>query len=479
VVTAVLLVAMISLLIGTATTLAMREYLTGRVDAQVEDTLSRRVSGLYGDRDRDRDRDRDDGPPQFAGVGTLEARLDGDPTGSVISNQRRGDPYLAELSDSALAALAAVPTDRQAHEVDVPGVGRYRLAAVEATFVDARAGTTSPGVFVTGLPTADVDDTIGNLVALELLLGLLGVVAAGGAGLLVVRRQLRPLREVAATAERVAELPLASGDIELSERVPPHLTDEATEVGQVGSSLNTLLAHVESSLEARHRSEQQVRQFVADASHELRTPLTTIKGYAELARRRPDDTAGVLTALDKVEAESGRMTSLVEDLLLLARLDAGRPLAQQPVDLTMLLIEAVSDARVLGPEHHWRLDLPDTPVQVTGDEQRLHQMVTNLLTNARKYTSTGTTVTVTARSDVLTVHDDGPGFAPDLVSTAFERFARADGARTRTPDSGVGLGLALVEAIAHAHGSSVSVASVPGDTTVTVHLPTEPAPVSR
>ena len=148
-------------------------------------------------------------------------------------------------------------------------------------------------------------------------------------GLVVVRRQLRPLREVAATAERVAELPLSSGEIELTERVPDHLVDEATEVGQVGASLNTLLDHVETSLAARHRSEQQVRQFVADASHELRTPLTTIKGYAELARRRPEDAAAVLAALDKVESESGRMTSLVEDLLLLARLDSGRPIERR------------------------------------------------------------------------------------------------------------------------------------------------------
>ena len=179
----------------------------------------------------------------------------------------------------------------------------------------------------------------------------------------------------------------------------------------------------------------------------------------------------MLTALDKVEAESGRMTSLVEDLLLLARLDSGRPLERQPVDLTRLLLEAVSDARVLAPDHHWRLDLPDTALHVVGDEQRLHQLVTNLLTNARKHTPAGTTVTVTARAGVLTVHDDGPGFPADLVPAAFERFARADAARTRGADGGAGLGLALVDAIATAHGGSVSLTSVPGDTTVTVLLP--------
>jgi two-component system OmpR family sensor kinase len=269
----------------------------------------------------------------------------------------------------------------------------------------------------------------------------------------------------------VSELPLSSGEIHLTARVPDHLTDERTEVGQVGAALNALLAHVETSLEARHRSEQQVRQFVADASHELRTPLATIQGYTELAQRRPEDEGGVRTALAKVGAESTRMTSLVEDLLLLARLDAGRPLERGTVDVTRLLIEAVSDARVLSPDHHWRLDLPHDAVEVSGDEHRLHQVVTNLLANARRYTPGGTTVTVTARPGLIMVHDDGPGFPPELVDQAFERFARGDASRTRNGEGGVGLGLSLVKAIVTAHGGSVSLASVPGDTTVTVRLP--------
>ena len=156
---------------------------------------------------------------------------------------------------------------------------------------------------------------------------------------------------------------------------------------------------------------------MADASHELRTPLATIAGYTELARRRPDDAEAAQTALAKVDEESGRMTHLVEDLLLLARLDAGRPLEHGSVDLTRLLLEAVSDARVVAPDHHWRLDLPDDVVELPGDGQRLHQVVTNLLTNARKHTPPGTTVTVTARADGFDVRDDGPGFPPDLTST--------------------------------------------------------------
>ncbi|MFN8188968.1 MAG: HAMP domain-containing sensor histidine kinase [Nocardioidaceae bacterium] len=323
----------------------------------------------------------------------------------------------------------------------------------------------------TGLPSSDITRTLVSLLTWGLALTVAGVALAAAAGLALVRRQLRPLREVAGTAHEVAQLPLAEGEINLSTRVPDHLTDERTEVGQVGAALNTLLSHVESSLEARHRSEQQVRQFVADASHELRTPLATVKGYTELARKRPDDTESVRTALDKVSQESERMTTLVEDLLLLARLDAGRPLERKPVDLTRLLVEAVSDARILAPGHHWRLDLPEDAVEVVGDEQRLHQVVTNLLSNERRYTPAGTTVTVSARPGLVTVHDDGPGFPPDLVGKAFERFARGDAARSRNGEGGVGLGLSLVKAIVTAHGGNVSLSSVPGSTTISIMLP--------
>jgi two-component system OmpR family sensor kinase len=328
---------------------------------------------------------------------------------------------------------------------------------------------------VTGLPTREVDAAVASLLGWEALLIVLGGVLAAVGGVLLVRRQLRPLTEVAATAHSVAELPLASGEIDLVERVPAHLTDERTEVGQVGAALNSLLAHVETSLEARQRSEQQLRQFVADASHELRTPLSTIAGYTELARTRPDE-LNVRTALAKVEEESGRMTALVEDMLLLARLDAGRPLGRETVDLTRMLVEAVDDARVLAPDHVWRLELPDStegtdggPVEVVGDPQRLHQVVSNLITNARKHTPAGTTVTVAAHDHGFTVHDDGPGFAADFAPHAFERFARGDLSRQRA--GGAGLGLALVRAIVDSHGGSVTLTSAPGDTTIEVRLP--------
>ena len=484
VVTAVLLVALMSLLVGTATTLAMRGYLHGQLDDEVGKSLARAeqappdlLEGLLagapeptdgpGDDDGPDGRDGGRGGPDVRGqgVGTLTAYFfdDYEPgLGDVIVDGRDGATEARPLEAEVFAILDDLPVDGRVREVDLPGLGTYRVAVSDD-------GSTTK--VATGLPTEAADDTVTSLVRLELLLGLLAVVAAALVARAVVRRQLRPLTEVARTAHTVAALPLASGEIELTQRVPAHLTDTGTEVGQVGAALNTLLAHVETSLDARHESEQRVRRFVADASHELRTPLTTIAGYTELARRHPDDPAAAATALTKVAEESRRMTTLVEDLLLLARLDSGRPLERAPVDLTRLLLEAVSDARVVAPDHHWRLDLPDEVVEVEGDEQRLHQVVTNLLANARKHTPPGTTVTVSARAAGFAVHDDGPGFSSVLLPHAFERFARADAARQR--EGGVGLGLALVEAIVAAHGGTVSLTSTPGDTRVGVDLPSQ------
>lgn len=466
VLTTVALVLLVSVLIGTVTTLAMHHYLTGQLDQQVRDSMSRTLQALGSAPDMG----PGPGPRLGTQLGTVTAVLpDGQPGRATLATQGHdATPYLREVNSSVLQQLQEVPADGAVHDVALEGLGDYRAMGVAV----------NGGTIVVSLPTEDVEETISSLIWWEVLLGLLGVAAAAGAALVVVRRQLRPLREVASTAHTVAGLPLAEGDIAITERVPERLTDERTEVGQVGSALNTLLVHVESSLAQRHRSEQQVRQFVADASHELRTPLTTIAGYTELARRRPDDDAATRTALGKVEEESARMTSMVEDLLLLARLDAGRPLARDHVDLSRMLVEAVSDARVVSPDHRWRLDLPEESIEVTGDTERLHQVVTNLLTNAHKHTPPGTTVTVTGRTAGFSVHDDGPGFPPDLAATAFERFVRGDLSRTRgtragngTTPGGAGLGLSLVDAIVSAHGGSVSLDSHPGSTTIAVSLP--------
>jgi len=451
VLTAVSLVALVSILIGTTTTLAMDHQLTQRLDSDVRDLTHRPGGGFDG---------RDSGPGAlavFAGDGSA-------PDAGFVSGRYPGDQ--ATLASSAIDRVDDVPVDGELHTVDVPGHGTYRVLAQTAELPDGTSGAPTPGVLVVGLPTDDVDSTIDNLVWWELALTLLGVVTAGLVGTAVVRRQLRPLREVASTAHAVAELPLSAGEIAITERVPDHLTDPRTEAGQVGAALNTLLEHVESSLDARHRSEQQVRQFVADASHELRTPLTTIAGYTELARKHPE---AVEVALAKVDEESRRMTGLVEDLLLLARLDAGRPLEQGRVDLARLVSDAVDDARVIAPDHQWSVELPDEPALVTGDAGRLHQVVTNLLTNARKHTPPGTVVVARVLPTGFEVRDDGPGIPPDLAEVVFQRFSRADVGRQRT--GGAGRGLALVVAIVRAHGGTVRLASVPGDTRFEVTLP--------
>jgi len=461
----VALVAAVTLLVTGATTVVLHGYLQRQLDDKVQEAFTR-AEFPYRPGAPPPGTDPDgDGDLRGQMDGTVTARWYADGTGPYterVATHETGEVTVGHLDEAQLTALRDVPTDGSAHSVHLPGLGTYRVIA-RTDAADTR--------LVAGLPTTDLDDTLSSLIGWEVILVLVATALAGASGVVVVRRQLRPLREVATTAHNVAAMPLATGDIELAERVPERLTDERTEVGQVGSALNTLLAHVESSLHARHESEQQVRQFVADASHELRTPLTTIAGYTELARRRPDDPATAKTALAKVEEESARMTAMVEDLLLLARLDSGRPLERRPVDLSRLLVEAVSDARVVSPGHKWQLELPEESIEVNGDAQRLHQVVTNLLGNARKYTPPGTIVTVTVTPQGFSVHDDGPGFPPGLAENAFERFARGDVARTRGDAGGAGLGLALVHAIVSAHGGSVSLESHPGSTTITVSLP--------
>jgi two-component system OmpR family sensor kinase len=464
VLTAVALVALVGILVAVSGTIAMRSYLTDQLDAKVHAALAR-ATGPRGD-------DEAPGAPDDnrQSVGTLLALLPASstqpPRGVVLTDSNAGSDALSVEEMQRLRGLAS---DGNGHTVQAAGRDYRVMVRTDA------AGNR----YALGLPTAEVDHTIASMLRWFALLTLLGVGVAGALGTWLVRRQMRPLYAVAETARAVSTQELASGDTAIETRVPAEVTDEQSEVGQVGVALNTLLDHVDDALSARHRSEQQVRQFVADASHELRTPLATIHGYAELSRRQlggsgADDTLALLAALGKVETEADRMSELVEDLLLLARLDSGRPLARDEVDLTRLLLEAVADARVVAPTHTWQLVLPDEPVTVTGDGPRLHQAVTNLLNNARSHTPTGTTVTVSARADEgtvrVTVHDDGPGLPSELVGEAFDRFTRGDSSRTRS-SGGAGLGLSLVSAIAEAHGGSANVTSTPGDTTFTVVLP--------
>ena len=366
-------------------------------------------------------------------------------------------------------AVAALPPDGRPHTVVLDQLGSYRMVA---------AVTPTGTVVVTGLSEGPIEDTITQLAVVSTVVTVATLLLAGLAGAFVVRREMRPLERVAATAARVSRLPLDRGEVSLAERVPD--VDPDTEVGQVGAALNRMLDHVGSALTYRQESETRLRQFVADASHELRTPLAAIRGYAELSRRGPlaPDTEYSLT---RISSQAERMTTLVEDLLLLARLDAGRPLDRVEVDLTRLVVDGVSDAHVSGPQHRWQLAVPDEPVLVPGDPTRLAQVLANLLANARTHTPPGTVVTVGLASSrtgaELTVLDRGPGIAAELLPHVFERFARGSSSRSRQTGS-TGLGLAIVQAVVSAHGGSVAVASRPGNTVFTVRLPV-PQPAIR
>ncbi len=359
--------------------------------------------------------------------------------------------------------------------------GDYELTAVRS-----RNGS----VLLTGLPLRGVEHTLRNVEIAEIAVFAVVVVLVAGTGLGLVRFSLRPLRRVATTATMVTELPLDTGEVHLPARVPND--DPRTEVGRVGAAFNRMLQHVESALANRAASETRLRRFAADASHELRTPLSAIRGYAELALRQggpvPED---VTHALERVQSESARMSVLVDELLLLARLDAGRPLATEPADLTMLTIEATSDARVASPSHRWRLELPDEPLTVRGDELRLRQVLSNLLSNAAKHTPADSEITVAVAATnylpgpdagagvaagpsvpavQLSVTDNGPGIPPDLLPELFERFVRGDTSRSHAAGS-TGLGLAIVKAVVTAHQGTVGVTSRPGRTTFTIVLP--------
>lgn len=450
---------------------SMDSFLTRQLDDQLKQAASRSndpgrppAGGFNGGRD----------PLDARGqsVGTLNARiLDGqvNSAGFLASDTTRSP--LSSGDKETLLALQdnGTPVERTLSN------GNYRLVAVATTYGD---------VLVTGLPLAAKESTLTSLVWTFVSVSLGGLVLIGLAGTVMIRRTMKPLEQLSEVATRVSRLPLDAGEVALAVRVPPSNANPGTEVGSVGHALNLMLDNVARALEARQQSETKVRQFVADASHELRTPLTAIRGYTELMRMTEDFTPDGRKSLARVQSQSERMTTLVEDLLLLARLDEGQPLKLSEVDLTQLVIETVSDEKVIAPDHHWHLDLPDEPLVVDGDPSQLRQVLVNLLSNARKHTAPGTTVatavlTSADGSAVITVTDDGGGIPPEFVDHVFSRFARADAARTGTaPASGPaasegtsGLGLSIVQSIVEAHGGSVEVTSRPGRTEFALRLP--------
>jgi two-component system, OmpR family, sensor kinase len=474
----VVVLAVVCLGIGAATELALRHHLVKQLDGQLGGT-SYRSALMYPEPNRPGWRHEPHSYSPRPGPGPRFLDAPGQPAGmvaAVVSHGKTVDAgYLtssgarATLSPAAQVQLERIAGSRKPVTMDLDGLGRYRVIAAPS-----RSGG---DVIVTGLSMSDVDATMMRMLVMLGIVTVIALGAATGAGVVIIRRAVAPLRRVAQTASEVVDLPLDRGEVELPVRVAESDANPSTEVGQLGSALNRMLDHIAAALSTRQASETRVRQFVADASHELRTPLAAIRGYTELAQRMTksdEDPEAVAHALSRVASETVRITGLVEDLLLLARLDSGRPLEREPVDLSSLAVDAVSDAHVAGPDHQWDLDLPDEPVVVTGDAARLHQVMTNLLANARVHTGAGTVVTAKLTTEpvhaVLQVIDNGPGIPSGLQSEVFERFARGDSSRSRKGGS-TGLGLAIVSAVVKAHNGTITVDSSPGHTEFTVRLP--------
>ena len=454
---AVLVLVTVALaLIGLASVAALDGYLVGRLDDQLQ-LVARGSAGA--------------GPPGFDGRGPGHRG----PPSPYLVQYRLADGRLDEQDENPLEQgrpPPRVPDDPAWFEANagetttVPaagGGGRWRVAVAPR-----RDG--SGGSVVVAASLDGIDATIRQLRLIDLGVSLIVLAALAGVGAAIVRASLRPLVEIEQTARAIA-----AGD--LTRRVPDR--DPRTEVGRLGRALNTMLAQIESAFGARaaseasaRRSEDRMRRFVADASHELRTPLTTIRGFAELYRQgAAREPAELDRLMRRIEDQAARMGLLVEDLLLLARLDTERPLDRQPVDLLALAAEAVNDARAVAPDRRIELVLggDDGALVVLGDDQRLRQVLANLVNNALTHTPAGSPVEVRVGAESLDgrpgaaveVVDHGPGLTPEQAERVFERFYRADPARSPA-DGGAGLGLSIVAALVAVHGGTVGVDSVPG-----------------
>jgi two-component system OmpR family sensor kinase len=463
-------------LISVASTVALRSYLLERIDAELDTVtvaapqlvrLSKpnfpseymvglaSTSGVGDKRYNNQNLNDDDLPPFLKGVDAVDAHAD-------------GQPY------------TATSVSKRVH-------WRMRVVVLEGG-----------SVLYVGRNMLEIDYAVSQLLQIDLLVGLAVTLALALIGAAVVRRSLVPLMQIERTAGAIA-----AGD--LTRRVPdpePNVDEPRTELGRLSRALNTMLAQIEAAFTARAlsetaaraaesaardaaaaaqssevravRSEQKMRQFVADASHELRTPLTTIRGFAELYRQgavsEPEDVAGVLR---RIENEAARMGLLVEDLLLLARLDRERPLTLAPVELPVLAMDAVQAAQATAPDRKIELDVRDDPDRLVayGDDARLRQVIGNLMTNALVHTPPEAVVTLRLFAEsgnraIIEVADTGPGLSAEQREHVFERFYRVDEARTRHTDraaTGTGLGLAIVAAIVRAHHGSVEVLSEPGE----------------
>lgn len=505
-------IALVTMLAASA--LAMHSWMTSKIDSSLESMLSRLeknaelslqqpvppppppTAGSQDDHDDHHGPSQskspsssaspsEHGPRGLRGPGSSEGQLqlikDNDEIVSGVVKQFD----VVELDSAAQQQILSLRCDGHGHNASLPNLGTFRIMCAQS---ESRT-------LVVGLSLAANNSTLIMLVALEGLIALVVIAGATFIGRKWIRREMLPLGEVAATARNIGSKDLiATPTVEDFQRVDSSIAQPGDEVGDVGFALNTMIDNVETALQARAESEQRLRQFVADASHELRTPLASIQGYTQLLQRGATDQE---LALSRIASESARMSGLVEDLLLLARLDAGRELASDPVDVIPLAIDAVSDAHAAGPDHQWSLDLPEiddeadscTSCTVLGDESALRQVFANLVNNARIHTPAGTHVKVGVQTIAgtastpgfvrLSVADDGPGIAPELRATVFDRFVRGDTSRSRQGKGSSGLGLSIVSSIAEALGGRVDVDTLcegegqPGEhgTTFSVILP--------
>jgi two-component system, OmpR family, sensor kinase len=442
------------------TFVSLKQYIIGRADRQLT-AFGTAAEAFYGSHGVAATRPETPWPATaLADAGSLPSFLQvRDPGGGVLLTFAPGGvPHLPSRLPAG-AVTAANPDGATIRRTSGPG-GDWRIRVSRLN---------SGALLVIGIPTRELDVAIKHTAR---VLSVVTVVTLLGVGLLAqraIRRGMRPLEEIAGTARAI-------GGGDLSRRVEP--ADPRTEVGRLGQALNAMLGQIETAFREREASEERLRRFVADASHELRTPVATVRGYAELFRRgaaaRPDDLA---KAMHRIEAEAERMSVLVDELLLLARLDQGRPLEREPVDLTALAREAVSGARAVDPDRPVELTAPPEVV-VPGDAVRLRQVLDNLLANVRRHTPPGTPATVdvslTGGHATIDVTDQGPGVPAEHRERVFERFYRTDGTRSRE-GGGAGLGLSIVAAVVTAHDGTVTVTSPPGGGAMfRVRLPAPP-----
>jgi two-component system OmpR family sensor kinase len=473
-----LLTALGLLLAGTASSLLLRNYLVGQVDQQL---LS---SPRFADR-----------PPQPGSTGTGSTSTTSDslsaacatsssPTGQTRDRQLPSPFVITYLTSSG--TVACTRKGSQVADAPTPDIAGLTLTTVQSrggqpfdvTGIDSSYGyralatplADGSGIVVIAVSTESINGTMKNVALASLAVGLLTLGLVGLLSGWVIGVGLRPLDDVERTAERIA-----AGD--LSQRVPD--MPEGTEIGRLATSLNGMLGQIEEAFDERAASEDRLRRFVADASHELRTPLTSIRGYAELTRAGAfADEADRARAIGRIEEEAARMGVLVDDLLLLARLDQQRPLERAPLDVVEVVEAAAEALRAAAPDRVVTVTAP-VAAAVMGDPVRLRQVLDNLCANARVHTTAGSPVELDVRAEDtwvrIDVRDHGPGMAADEVSRAFTRFYRGDPSRTRARGGGTGLGLSIAQAVVEAHGGTVSLASTPDDgTTVTLRLPAAP-----